>query len=144
MADLKTLPGDMDMAAFLDTVEPPRRREEARRLDAIFRKATGFAPLIWGEAIVGYGRYRYQYDSGRKGEYLATGFAPRKAHLVLYILPGFFGYGDLLDRLGRHRRGKSCLYFRSLADVQLPVLEQLVARSFAETRRRYPEAGRVG
>lgn len=137
MADLKTLPGDMDMAAFLDTVEPPRRREEARRLDAIFRKATGFAPLIWGEAIVGYGRYRYQYDSGRKGEYLATGFAPRKAHLVLYILPGFFGYGDLLDRLGRHRRGKSCLYLSGLDMVDEAALSGLIRACLGDLDRRW-------
>lgn len=137
MADLKTLPGDMDMAAFLDTVEPPRRREEARRLDAIFRKATGFAPLIWGDAIVGYGRYRYQYDSGRKGEYLATGFAPRKAHLVLYILPGFFGYGDLLDRLGRHRRGKSCLYLSGLDMVDEAALTGLIRACLADLDRRW-------
>lgn len=137
MADLKTLPGDLDMAAFLDTVEPHRRREEARRLDAIFRKSTGFGPLIWGDGIVGYGRYRYRYDSGRDGESLATGFAPRKANLVLYILPGFFGYGDLLDRLGRHRRGKSCLYLSGLDMVDETALSGLIRACLGDLDRRW-------
>ena len=130
-------PTAIEVSQFLEAVEPLRRREEAKRLDAIFRKATGFSPVIWPSGILGYGRYRYEYDSGRKGEYLATGFAPRKASLVLYILPGFFGYGEMLDRLGKHRRGKSCLYFKDLDMVDEASLTRLIRACLADLGRRW-------
>jgi len=87
--------------AFLAAVEPEARREEARRLDALFRRTTGWTPVMWS-GIVGYGRYAYRYESGREGEWFATGFAPRKGKISVYILPGCADFGPLLARLGRH------------------------------------------
>ena len=133
----RTVASDADVAAFLDAVEPERRRTEGQRLDAIFREVTGFAPRMWGATIVGYGRYHYRYDSGREGDFLATGFSPRKANLVLYILPGYADFGDILGRLGKHRKGRSCLYLNTLADADEAALRDLIAAGLADLGRRW-------
>ena len=137
MAENGTQATDGDVAAFLAGVEPARRREDGLRLDALFRRATGWRPAMWGPSIVGYGRYHYRYDSGREGEFLATGFSPRKASLVIYVMPGYGDFGDILDRLGKHRLGKSCLYINKMADIDAAVLEELIRAGLADlaTRR---------
>ena len=137
MAENVTQASDADVAAFLAGVEPARRREDGLRLDALFRRATGWRPAMWGPSIVGYGRYHYRYDSGREGEFLATGFSPRKASLVVYVMPGYGDFGDILDRLGKHRLGKSCLYINKMADIDAAVLEELIRAGLADlaTRR---------
>ena len=112
--------------AFLAAVEPERRREDAQVLDALFREVTGFVPQMWGPSILGYGSYDYVYDSGRSGRFLATGFSPRKANLVLYIMPGYDEANPILARLGKYRTGKSCLYINRLADVDRGVLAELI------------------
>jgi len=124
--------------AFLAAVEPPDRREDARRLDAIFREVTGFLPRMWGPSIVGYGRYAYTYDSGHSGEMCATGFSPRRAEHSIYILPGYADYGALLRDLGRHRTGKACLYVKRLADIDESVLRRLIRRGLDDLARRWP------
>ncbi len=91
MAELKTRQTDGDVEKFLNGVSPPLRRDEPWQLDALFRRATGFQPVLRGESIVGYGRYQYRYDSGRTGEFLATGFAPRARAFSVYIMPGYAG-----------------------------------------------------
>ena len=137
MAENGTQASGADVAAFLAGVEPARRREDGLRLDALFRRATGWRPAMWGPSIVGYGRYHYRYDSGREGEFLATGFSPRKASLVVYVMPGYGDFGDILDRLGKHRLGKSCLYINKMADIDAAVLEELIRAGLADlaTRR---------
>ncbi len=138
MAQLKTRPTGQAVEAFLDGVEPERRRAEARRLDGIFREATGFDPVMWGASIIGYGRYRYTYTSGHGGEFLATGFSPRKAAQVVYIMPGYGSFGALLDRLGKHRKGKSCLYINKLEDVDEAVLRALIRAGLEDLGRHWP------
>lgn len=125
------------VTAFLDRVEPPNRQAEARLLIPLFQEVTGFPPLIWAKTMVGFGRYAYTYASGHSGESLATGFAPRRAELVIYILPGFAGASDLLSRLGPHRTGKACLYLRCLDQVDLDVLRQLVREGLADLATRW-------
>lgn len=126
------------VGAFLDAVEPSGKRDEARRLDAIFREVTGFEPKMWGPGIVGYGRYAYRYASGHSGEMCATGFSPRKAEHSIYILPGYQDYGDLLARLGRHRTGKSCLYVKRLSDIDEAVLRKLIRRGLEDLAKFWP------
>ena len=126
MAGNKTIATDADVGAFLGAVEPMRRREEGQRLDAIFRDVTGWAPRMWGPSIVGYGQYHYRYDSGREGDFLATGFSPRKAGPVIYILPGYADFSPILSRLGKHRLGKSCLYINRLDGVDEAALRELI------------------
>lgn len=124
--------------AFIDAIEHPRKREEARTLDALFRKVTGFNPVMWGPSIIGYGQYHYKYKTGREGDFLATGFSPRKANFSLYIMPGYADFGDILERLGKHKHGKSCLYINKLADVDLSVVEELVQAGLKDLEGYYP------
>ncbi|MEX1249781.1 MAG: DUF1801 domain-containing protein [Hyphomonas sp.] len=91
---------------------------------------TGLRPKMWGPSIIGFGRYAYTYDSGHSGEMCMTGFSPRKANMVIYILPGYRDLSDPLLRLG-----KSCLYFNKLTDIDMKVLEEIVAESLAYMRR---------
>ena len=137
MSELKTRQNDGDVDAYLDSVENPRRREDARQVLTLMREITGDAPRMWGSSIVGFGSYHYTYASGREGDWPVVGFAPRKQNLVLYIMPGFAGYEALLARLGKHRTGKSCLYVNKLDDIDPDVLEELVRESVADMKRRY-------
>ena len=137
MTELKTRQNDMNVDAFLNGVENPRRREDARRLLALMQEVTGELPKMWGATIVGFGSYHYRYASGREGDWPVVGFAPRKQNLVLYIMPGFTRYSALLAKLGKHRTGKSCLYVNKLDDIDPRILEELVRESVAEMKRRY-------
>lgn len=138
MAQNKTQPGSASVAAYLEAVDHPRRREDAMVLDRLFQEVTGFQPRMWGDTIIGYGRYDYTYESGRSGSFLATGFAPRKANMVVYVLPGYADFSEILDRLGPHRLGKSCLYLGALSKVDLDVLAELIRAGLADLGQRWP------
>lgn len=128
--------GGEAVADFLAQVTPERRFHEAVALDALFREVTGFAPRLYAGGILGYGTYDYTYASGHSGSYLATGFAPRKAKLSIYIMPGYGDFGGILSRLGKHSTGKSCLYLNKLADADMDVLEELVRAGLEDLERR--------
>ena len=136
-SDLKTKPTAQSVEGFLATV-PEERRADCATLLALLRRVTGEEPRMWGPSMVGFGSYHYRYESGREGDWFVAGFSPRKKELTVYVMAGFDGFEELLGRLGRHKVGKSCLYLRSLADVDLAVLEELVRRSVAEVAWRYP------
>ena len=138
---MKTKPTKASVANFIDAVADPKKREDARAAAALMAEITGAPAQMWGTSIVGFGRYRYRYASGRKGEFFETGFSPRKQALTLYIMPGFSKYGELLEKLGRHRSGKSCLYIKRLADIDLEVLRALVTRSVQAIREKHPGGG---
>ena len=137
MTQRKTSQNEGDVNAFLDAVENPRRRADARQLLELMQTVTGEPPKMWGPSIVGFGKYHYRYASGREGDSLVVGFSPRKQNLVIYIMPGFSDYGELLGKLGKFRTGRSCLYVNKLDDVDLQLLEQLVRASVEEMKRRY-------
>lgn len=122
----KTLPTKVAPDRFLASIEHTRRREDGLVLLDLFNRVTGMPASMWGPSIVGYGRYRYRYDSGREGESMLTGFSPRKAALSIYILPGYRDLSALLNKLGKHKHGKSCLYVNKLADIDLAVLEAMI------------------
>ena len=138
---MKTKPTTASVADFIDAVDDAEKREDARAVAALMAEITGAPAQMWGTSIVGFGRYRYRYASGRKGEFFETGFSPRKQALTLYIMPGFSEYGGLLEKLGRHRLGKSCLYIKRLADIDLEVLHELVTRSVQAIREKHPGGG---
>lgn len=144
MAENATVPTDADPMDFIAAIEHPRRREEAKQLDALFRRATGEEPRMWGESIIGYGEYRTTYASGRDVHWLRSGFSPRKAKHSLYLMGGYCDpetgekHRDALQRLGKHARGASCLYVNKLADIDLSVLEDMVRQDYEEMKRRYP------
>ena len=131
----KTRPTDVPVADFIATVENPRRRADAEVVQAMLTEVTGQKPVMWGPSIVGYGSYR-----GPTGDWPVIGFSPRKAQLVLYIMPGFAEQAELMGRLGKHKIGGSCLYISKLDDVDLGVLRQLATRSVAWMRDKYPSA----
>lgn len=133
----KTQASDASVEVFLSSVEPEKRRIDGLALDTLFRRVTGWNPMMWGESIVGYGRYHYRYDSGREGDFLATGFAPRKSNLSLYIMPGYQQMDDMLKRLGKHKSGKACLYLNKLEDADQNVLEEIIRAGLDDLAQRY-------
>jgi hypothetical protein len=138
MADNKTKPTKASVSDYIASRANEQQRADCRDLMAMFKKLTGHAPKMWGPSIVGYGTYHYTYESGRTGEMPLVGFAIRGRELVVYILVEGEAQQALLSRLGKHKMGKSCLYLKQLADLDRAVLEQLVAGSIAEVRRRHP------
>lgn len=138
MAENKTQETGADVAAFLAAVEHPTRREDAHTLDRLFRQITGWNPRLWGPSIVGYGSYHYRYDSGREGDFLATGFSPGKAKLSVHIMPGYADFGGILARLGKHKIGKSCLYVNKLADIDMAVLAEIIRAGLDDLNQKYP------
>ncbi len=138
MSENKTVGTDASVEDFLRQIEHPTRREDGLILDDMFRRITGWTPKMWGPTIVGYGEYHYVYDSGREGDAIATGFSPRKANQSIYIMPGYADFGHILDRLGKYKIGKSCLYVTKLADVDLSVLEELICAGLDDLAKKYP------
>ena len=136
-ADNKTKTTAASVEAFLASVEHDTRRADGFALLDLFNRITGLKPKMWGPSIIGYGRYHYKYESGREGDFLITGFSPRKSALSIYIMPGYRDMSEKLARLGKHKIGKSCLYISKLADIDLSVLEEIVVDGIAYMKTRY-------
>lgn len=137
MTQNKTKATQQSVADFVASVDLERRRKDAETLVSFFRDVTGFEPVMWGSSIIGYGRYHYVYASGREGDFLATGFSPRKSAMSIYIMPGYADFGNILERLGKHKIGKSCLYINKLDDVDMNVLAELVHAGLADLATRW-------
>ena len=138
MAENKTQRNDGDVMAYLESVQNNRRREDSLVVLKIMEEVTGEPAEMWGASIVGFGSYHYKYESGREGDFMISGFAPRKQALTLYIMGGFERHEELLAKLGKHRTGSSCLYINKLADVDLDVLREIISESVAHMRREHP------
>ena len=136
MADLKTKPTAVSPAAFIKNVEDDRKRRDCRELVALMKDLTGHPPKMWGLSIIGFGTYHYKYASGREGDWLLTGFSPRKENLTLYLGLGLQDRG-LLAKLGKHKTGKGCLYIKRLDDIDRDVLRDLITASVDEMRQRH-------
>ena len=141
MAEIKTKPTGASVDAYLASRATPEQLADCKAIMAICRRVTKQPPKMWGPSIVGHGSYTYRYDSGHSGDMCLTGFAVRGRELVVYLVADSAEQQKLLARLGPHRMGKSCLYIKRLAGLDVDVLEQLVAASVAGVRRRYPDAG---
>jgi hypothetical protein len=139
MAENKTKPTQLSVAAFIDAITDETQRADAKALIKLMQSATGEKPQMWGPSIVGFGSYHYTYESGREGDMPVVGFSPRKAATVLYGVTGSGEAEALLDKLGKHTTGKGCLYIKKLADVDRTVLETLVGKAVAAKR-----AGQAG
>ena len=140
MAELKTKATGASVEDYIASRASAEQREECKALMSMFRKVTKKQPKMWGPSIVGYGSFRYTYESGRTGEMAAAGFAIRGRDLVVYLSADSDEQQKRLAKLGKHKMGKSCLYFRRLADLDRSVLEQLVVESLADLRRRYGDS----
>ena len=128
-ATIKTVENKGSVSGFLKTVADPQRRKDCETVAAMMAAASKAKPAMWGTSIVGFGKQRYKYASGREGDWFTAGFSPRKDSLTLYLMGGFTKNADLMEKLGTYKTGKSCLYIKSLEDVDQKVLEQLIARS---------------
>lgn len=135
MAETKTTPTGVAVEEFLTRLDDPRKREGSHTLIALMRKITGSPPKMWGPSIIGFGTYHYKYATGHEGDTCLAGFSPRKAEYSIYLW-----WGDseerahMLEKLGKHRVGKSCLYVKRLEDIDIKVLEQLVRWSIAKAQ----------
>lgn len=134
--EAKTTYAPLEKGTWLETVDLARRADAAVLL-GLFQRVTGWQPQLWGPSIAGFGRYEYRYDSGHSGESLATGFSPRKAEIVVYILPGYGDFGPILARLGPHRLGKACLYLKRLDKVDMGALEDLIRAGLTDLGTRW-------
>jgi hypothetical protein len=129
MAELKTKKNKASVAQFLNAIEDPQKRKDAKTIMKMMKDATGAKPAMWGTSIVGFGSYHYKYASGREGDWPLTGFSPLKQNLTLYIMDGFKGHKSLMNELGKYKTGKACLYIKRLDDVNDDVLRELITRS---------------
>lgn len=137
MAEPKTKPSKSSVVAFINKIPDAQKRADCSLLVGIMSKTTKSDPVMWGASIIGFGSYRYTYESGREGDWPIIGLSPRKQNLTLYIMPGFEEYGDLLAKLGKHTTGKSCLYIKRLSDIDMPTLTKIVTKSIAKMKTTY-------
>ncbi len=137
MAELKTRPTGASVTAFVAAIDDPQKRKDVKKIGAMMRRATGSRARLWGPSIVGYGRYHYDYPSGQSGDWMLTGYSPRKQALTVYVMCGFEPFKGLMNKLGKYKTGKSCLYIKRLSDVDEDVLEELISKSVQLMRKRY-------
>ena len=137
MAENKTKATQRSPAEFIAAISHPVRRTDAETLLPIMERISGLPATMWGPSIIGFGTHRYRYESGREGEICRIGFSPRSGNLVFYILNSFDGQGALLARLGKHKTsgdGAGCLYVNKLADIDMAVLEAMIAAAWANEK----------
>lgn len=137
MAEPKTKPTEQAVENFLDSIADEKVRKDCYEILKLMKKATGLKPKMWGTAIVGFGQYHYKYESGHEGDSCLTGFSPRKANITLYVM-GALHNEELLKKLGKHKTGKSCLYIKTMEDVDAGVLEKLIKDSVDYMKEKFP------
>jgi|SRR5271165_2025828 len=136
MAENKTKPTEVSVAAYIEKIADEGQRADAKALVKLMQKASGEKPKMWGPAIIGFGSIHYKYESGREGDMPAIAFSPRKAATVVYGATGSTGAEKMLAKLGKHTTGKGCLYIKKLSDVDLKVLEAMVVKALAAKREK--------
>jgi Domain of unknown function (DU1801) len=139
MSELKTKPSMQPVLSFISDIADAQRRADCLELIDLMQAVTGHEAVMWGAAIVGFGKYQYHYESGRTGEWMLIGFSPRKNDLSLYLMSGVESHQALLDKLGKYKTGKSCLYLKRLADVDKTVLKKLMAASVKVMAKQYDQ-----
>ncbi len=140
MKQNKTIQTESSVAGFISSVPEETKRDDSFRLVELFKSQTGFEPKMWGTAIIGFGSYHYQYDSGREGDAPLVAFSPRKNALVLYLSSRFDQRESLLQQLGKHKTGKGCIYINKLDDIRTDILKEIVSLSVEQTKREYPSS----
>lgn len=138
MSENKTIQNDDSVNTFLESIENEVRKRDAFAALEMIKRITKLEPKMWGKSIIGFGNYHYKYDSGREGDFFRVGFSPRKTSMTFYIMAGFPKYESLLEKLGKHKLGKSCLYINNLDKVNMEVLEKIISTSFIKMNEKYP------
>lgn len=138
MSELKTRVNDANVEDFIKQVPEKVKRNDSLELLKLFTKITGEKPKMWGSSIIGFGQYHYKSErSSQEGDWMLTGFSPRKQALTLYLMLGFDNFSDLLEKLGKHKTGKGCLYINKLTDVDMKILEKLIEKSYTSMKKKY-------
>lgn len=132
MTENKTMENSGDVQAYLSTITNDKRKADALVMLDVMSEITGKTPTMWGKSIVGFGKYRYKYESGREGEWFICGFSPRVQALTLYLMQGYGDYKVYMDKLGKFKTGKSCLYIKKLEDIDMTVLKELIKVMFED------------
>ena len=135
--ELKTKATKSSIEKFLDSIESEQKRADSYAILDMMQKATKEEPKMWGPSIIGFGSYHYKYDSGHEGDMCMIGFSPRKAALTLYVMLGAGNNEDLLEKLGKHKTSKGCLYIKKLEDVDTKVLKELITRTVKYMKAKY-------
>ena len=135
---LKTKENDIDVIQFIESVENPKKREDAYQLLDIFTETTGYKAKMWGKDIIGFGSYHYVYDSGHEGDAPLVGFSPKKAKFSLYFATGYTENEEILKDFGKHTSGKACIYINKVSDIDVEVLKTLIQRSVKFLEEKYP------
>ncbi|KPB03317.1 DUF1801 domain-containing protein [Bacillus sp. CHD6a] len=136
--ELKTKETDNSVIEFIETVESPKKREDAYKLLEIFKETTGYEAKMWGPSIIGFGSYHYKYPTGHEGDAMLVGFSPRKAKISLYFATGEQKREELLKSFGKHTTGKACVYINKVADIDVEVLKELIKQSVIFLQKTYP------
>ncbi len=138
MTELKTKVNDSDVSAFIDSVSDEKKRKDSYELLKIFTEVTGEKPKMWGSSIIGFGQYHYKSErSTQEGDWMLTGFSPRKLNLTIYIMNGFDEYQDLLKQIGKYKTSRGCLYIKKLDDIDQEILKTLIKKSYTTTKKTY-------
>ena len=137
-AQNKTTENDLSVEEFLNNVKDDQKREDSFRILEMMTEMSGYEPKMWGSSIVGFGSYHYKYESGREGDMCRIGFSPRAQNLTLYMMPGYSDFSEELERLGKHKLGKSCLYIKRLSDVDEEVLREMIQKDLDIMAEKYP------
>ena len=138
MTEAKFKPTDKSVERFVEEVPDEKMRDDCRELVRIMKKITGAHPVLWGGNIIGFGKYHYVYDSGHEGDASLAAFAVRKQNITLYVMLPDAERNDLLKKLGKHKASKGCIYIRRLDDIDVNVLEKMIAKSVAYLKKKYP------
>ncbi len=139
MSENKTKVTDAPVTEFLNSIADEQKRKDCFLLLETMTELSKETAKMWGESIVGFGQYHYKYKSGRKGDFFRTGFSPRKQNLTVYIIPGFKNYESYLSQLGKYKTSVSCLYIKTLKDIDFEILRKIIAASLDEMKKLYPE-----
>ncbi len=137
MSENKTKPTTASVHQFLDAVTDGTKRSDCYTLLEAIQEITQKDPVMWGPSIIGFGSYHYKYDTGREGDMILAGFSPRKQNITIYMMAGFGRYPELMQRLGKYKTGKSCLYIKRLSDIDMDILLQLIASSYRHMDNKY-------
>ncbi|MET3699712.1 uncharacterized protein DUF1801 [Bacillus oleivorans] len=137
MYELKTKENDRSVIEFIESVEHPKKREDAYKLLDIFTETSGYPAKMWGTSIIGFGSYHYKYASGHEGDAPFVGFSPRKSNFSLYFATGDTKRDELLEKFGKHKSGKACVYINKIADIDVEVLKELISQSIAFLQETY-------
>lgn len=138
MAKIKTTETSKSVTEFINSVTDEIKQKDSFQIIDIMQKQTGFEPKMWGPSIIGFGKYHYKYESGHEGDMPLAAFSPRSNAIVFYFSEEFENKDELLQRLGKHKTGKACVYIKRIDDIDVSVLKKMISNSVKHVKYRYP------